>query len=83
MGRLADGHLSLGRCSIWDFRSGDFTEDQNPRAAGLAARRLLEKVSKDVSHDVDHLALQVAYQYGNIEETSGKVNLTTVGPSAK
>jgi hypothetical protein len=30
-----------------------------------------------------HLALQVAYQYGNIEETGGKVNLTTVGLSAK
>jgi hypothetical protein len=30
-----------------------------------------------------HLALQVAYQYGNIEETGGRVNLTTVGLSAK
>jgi hypothetical protein len=30
-----------------------------------------------------HLALQVAYQYGNIEETGGKVNLTTVGLAAK
>jgi hypothetical protein len=30
-----------------------------------------------------HLALQVAYQYGNVEETGGRVNLTTVGLSAK
>lgn len=30
-----------------------------------------------------HLALQVAYQYGNVEETGGKVNLTTVGLAAK
>jgi hypothetical protein len=29
------------------------------------------------------LAVQVAYQYGNIEETGGKVNLTTVALAAK
>lgn len=52
----------------------------------IYSRRTYQLLNTALNIPIDsagHLALQVAYQYGNIEETGGKVNLTTVGLAAK